>query len=288
MFKFFIKKFSDKNKLDEARKKAMETYEKLISENKININRDLENELIDRKETSEKLDDYKSNEAKKRVENLVSNFEYVKAEKPKFENIASRAKIKNGILYYTLSDFNKRNYFYEKDWMTIYELNIDNTFENFKRVVKLILLGILTYNTYLLLANKKKRWLFSKHFILSPKAEKYYQYTKYSLLYLGLTGLFIIDRSYNKRNIAKIQLNKQNLEIIRIALQSSPNKFIETDIANMFSINSKRKTHHEIMVYTGTKLLQLFASKNARYDQEFLINICHKDVRKIKFTNINY
>jgi hypothetical protein len=274
MIKYFFKKFSDKNKLGDARKRAMETYEKMLSENKININRGLEDDLKS-KERGPDLKDYKSQETRKRVEDLVSNFEYVKIEKPKLENVISKARIRGDTLYYTMSDYNKLSYQSDRDWMTIYELMVDRTFEKFKNALKLLLLGLLTYNTY--------KWL-----LRGDQTEKLTKsrVIKYTLFYGFVIGLFIIDRSFNKGFVTRIQLRKQGLDKLRIYLQTGGS--LEVDVKSLFSISSKRKSHHEIMLYNGGKVLQLFASKNAKYDQELLINLCHRDIAKVKFTNLNF
>ncbi len=99
--------------------------------------------------------------------------------------------------------------------------------------------------------------------------------------------MLIIDRSFSKRLIYKIQLNKNNFDTVKIILQNKKTP-IETELINIFSITSKKKNFHEIVFYNvNNKITQLFACKNAVYEPELLINICHKNVRKVKFYNLH-
>jgi len=270
MYRLIFKKFTNKEKLEEAKKRAMSTYEAMMSQQKILMNNSLEEQLMKNKDINT---DYKSKEVHDKISNFISNYEFVETKRPslkQFNNI--HYNLKNETLYCNMSEFLKRSFNDEKEWLTIYECIIDKSYEKFKKIVKFIIFSIVIYKTIKYI-NKKKE--------LSRL-----NYMSMIVFYSFFITIFFMDRGFSKRLIHRIQLNKDNFDRVKITLQNKKNP-VETELINIFSISSKKKNFHEIVFYNvNNKITQLFASKNAKYDPELLINICHKNVRKVKFYNL--
>jgi hypothetical protein len=305
MFRIFSKKFTDTNKLNEAKKKAMEMYEKMRNDEKIQINRKLEQEMLEKEKANKSLKDvadYKSEDQKKKFEEIFDRFNFIETmgnskKDDKFANKSTRAsiinenlnyynKIRGDTLHYKLNEHQKNSF--DKDmWLKIYEIKYDPNFEKLKNFLLKFLKIIIFYKSYFYI----KKYLWNKE-----KDEYKIKYPTikegiFMLSFYSITiGLFIMNVGFNKRNISKIFIKDDK---IRVFLYNNNktiqnNIFSEIPIERLTSITSKSKTLHEILYFNEkNKVDQLFAPKNAFYDKHLLVNICHPNVKRINFTNFN-
>jgi hypothetical protein len=298
MYKFVIRKFVDNKKLEEAKKKALEIYEKMREQEKIGLNRKIENEILEKHENQNKkesieVDDYRSDEIKKQVEDFVDKFQFI--EKPidnnhnklslsqvkrSSLNLNYYNKIQNDTLFYKLNDYYK-NMIDENNWVKIYEIKYDPNYEKFIKFLINLLKFVIFYKTF----------FYFKKFILNRSEKKpLKEYLKMICFYSLAIGFYFFNMGFYKRSVTKIQVKADKIRVYFYNQnKTSQNKvFKEIPIENLRSITSKSKGLNEILYLTETrKVGQMFAQKNAIYDKAFLINLCDPKVTRVKFTNVD-
>ena len=305
MFKILIKNVkknfsnSNQNKFEEAKKKAMEMYEKIQNQEKLTKNKKVEEEFLkSRNEDTENLNldvsHYKKENVKNKIENFLENYQYISQRKklsPNEEgiNLNYYNKIHDDIVYFKLSKEYKNNIDKEK-WVKIYEAKFDPNYEKFLNFLNKFLKIVLLYGTILFITGiYKKKFKVEKNQNLTNSLTKK-EIFLWCFFYTIVTWIYIINRGFINRTIYKLLAKDDK---IRIFLNNSNKKeqnkkFIETDICKLFSITSKSKNLHEIFYYgEKQKVLQMFANKNAFYDKNLLVNLCHPKVKSIKFTNLD-
>ena len=130
MFKILLKNVkknfsnSNQNKFDDAKKKALEMYEKIQNQEKLIKNKKVEEEFLkSRKKDTDNLNldvsDYKTENVKNKIENFLENYQYISQRKkasPKEEvlNLNYYNKIHDDIVYFKLSKDYKNNIDKEK------------------------------------------------------------------------------------------------------------------------------------------------------------------------------
>jgi hypothetical protein len=287
MLKNVFKRFCDKIKLNEAKQRAMKMYEDMIKSEKIKSNRKLEETMTKNKEfeniPEEKLEEfktieneYKSEKMKQKVESLIESFSFVDENKNGREKLTNfQNKIEGETLYYKLP----KDKVVDNEWVKIYEQNIDEKFFKFKNFFKKLFIAFVIIKTFKYYKKYKTKELFEK------KSDLVY----FGLFYTFCLSVFLLNRSFTSRTIFKILLNYKTGDKAKLYLTLDYIKpaSIETDLINIFSITSRSKNLHEILIYDkNNKIKQIFAPKNAFYDPNLLVSLCHPRVRKIKFTDI--
>jgi len=185
--KLLTKKFTDSKKIEEAKKKAMEMYEKMRKEEKISLNRELEKSLLEKqkKDNTNKLEDineYKNEKTKQTIEELFDKFNYVEKEeirddkeskkeinrKEREESLNVRLGLRNQKLMFNnnsnpinLNYYNKiegevllyklndyfKNNIDKENWVKVYEAKYDPSYEKFKNFFLNLLKVIIFYKT---------------------------------------------------------------------------------------------------------------------------------------------
>ena len=293
MYRLIIKKFSDKIKIEEAKKRAMKLYEEMLNKENISKNRQLEESLSYKKENNIEPNNFNNtsnlsirNKGKNNSENYENKVKEVLAsyklinpvgEKFSFSSDSNYSKIENNILLYKLKQnkLNNKNIsenLEQNIWLNIYENKENEKFENLKKYLFILFKLILGLKTYQLI----------KKILVDKKEYEKYQYIGMICFYSSLCLIFTMNRSFNKRVVKKIMLNTNHGDLVRIIFEKKQNIF-ETKIGNLYSITSKRKNVHEIFYYNiNNKVDQLFVPKNAFYDPLLLMNICHPLVKQVK------
>ncbi len=291
MLRYVSKKFfSDRKKLEEAKKRAMKTYEEMLNHQNILKNRELEESLKNiekqkfenpkieiQKETIRKNNKEINKNYEKKVQEVLSNYKLVNniTEKFNFTSDSNYSKIENGTLNYRLKKTKLNNTSLENGiWLNIYENKINEKFEKLKRNLFLIIKLLFLYETYKFLKN-----IYEKKINMT-----YLQNFGIFCFYSSICIIYSINKSFNRRVVRKILFNTNSSETIKIIMQNKNMSFFETKISNLYSITSKKKNVHEIFYYNiYNKRDQLFVPKNALYDPILLMNLCHPQVKSIKF-----
>ena len=295
MLRYVSKKlFSDKQKLEEAKKRAMKKFEEMLNQqNQQNMikNRELEDSL---KNLGNKDSENSSNheaEAKslrkskkeanqnyeKKVQEILASYKMVNntTEKTSFASDSQYSKIDNGTLNYRLRRSKISSETLENSaWLNIYENKINEKFEKLKRYLFLVVKLLFLYESYQIIKN-----IYEKK-IETTKLQNAGIFAAYAIL-LTVYG---INKGFNRRVVEKISLNIQTGDTLKILMKNNNVGIIEAKIANLYSITSKRRNVHEIFYYkTLNKVDQLFLPKNALYDPLLIMNICHPQVKTVKF-----
>jgi hypothetical protein len=304
MYKFVIKKFVDNKKLEEAKKKALEIYEKMRVQEKIDINRKIEKQIFENQKEAKKtfkIEEYSTDEIKNQVEDIVGKFQFI--EKPTHKNpdksqeelktqsggkIRSESrlnlnyynKIDNDTLMYKLNDYYK-NLIDEEKWLKIYEIRYDPNFEKLIQFLLNLFKFIIFYKTFFYI--KKFIWNYSEKKTLK-------EYVKMIFFYSFAFGFYLVNMGFYKRSVTKILVKGDKIRVYFYNMnKTSQNKvYKEIPIENLRSITSKSKGLNEILYLTDSKKVgQMFAQKNAFYDKAFLVNLCSPQVKRVKFTNVD-
>lgn len=187
MLRFLVKKklseIPEKSKkIEEAKRKAMEMYEKMRQEEKIKLNRQLE-EDIKQKTIKNKNSSVEENniETKKKIEEIFDKFEFIEKNKNSgFEkdernkesilnkwknrrgnkvndelNLNYYNKIEDDVLMYKLSDFYKATIDKDK-WVKIYEAKFDPNYEKMMNFLLQLVKILIFYKTLVYI--KKYIW----------------------------------------------------------------------------------------------------------------------------------
>jgi len=296
---------SNQNKFEEAKKRAMEMYEKIQNQEKLIKNKKTEEEFLkNRREEADKINfdvsDYKKENVKHQIENFLENLNVVEQRKKKSVgeeglNLNYYNKIHEDVVYYKLNQ-NDKNKIDKEKWVNIYEAKFDPSYENFLNLLNKLLKILLAYGTFLLLKKIYKiKNPKSENNPNNPKNSQVSSFTKmeifsWSLFYFFTIWMFLINRGFIKRTVYKLSVKEDK---IRIYLHNSNKKeqnktFKQTEISKLFSITSKSKNLHEILYHGDhNQVFQMFANKNAFYDKHLLFNLCHPKVKAIKFTNLD-
>jgi hypothetical protein len=316
MFKLIFKKFcsegkGDKKKLEDAKKRAMEAYEKMLTNKKIESNRILEENMKaqtikDREGTKDvpKMSDYKSKKAEKIVENIVENFEYVPRPKTDDLNFSTSSNsysskssssgnsyqlmVENHVLLYKLNDQFKNNIDPKDNFIKIYELKYDPGYEKFLKIIIKILEAIVIIQTYKYI---------KKYFYEKQKIEKKNIFSM-GLFYSTFIFIYFLNSSVAKRTVTKITVNKDKIRLYFYNKNKlkQHNNFKETKIENLIKIDSKKGNSHEIILNVPFarnlgrgetfSSKQILVPKNAHYDKFLLVSLCHPKVYEVKFINL--
>lgn len=307
MKKYIFKKLfssENKSKLEQARKRALETYDKMLNEQKIKINKNLEQNILSNKKNNNDnnsvvpdLNSYKSEETNKRIEDIVTNFKFVNTNKSQNQeklNISTAFnKIENEVLHYKLNLLfkNKKEILLNEEinqnetWINMYELVQDKGLEKFKKMFILLLKILVIYKTY----------SYIKKYFYEKKEIKIRNYFFILGFYGFFIGLYFVNKSYDKRTITKLLIRDEKLRIFTEMGKLYQNKlfqtkqikpYFDTDLINLFAIHERNNSHEIYYFNNKRKVGQLFLFKNAIYDLNLLKSICHPNVRKVKFTNL--
>jgi hypothetical protein len=302
--------------LKEAKKQAaMKLYNELLNNQNSKINQNIEKILkditIESIESSNNNNSNNSNSIRnskkninantnyyeKKIDSLLDNYKLINQteERFNFSSDSNFSKIIDGVYHYNINsnkfsyiksqyeknknkNNNKNNNHIDTKWLKIFEIKIDQKFENFKKIIFLIFKVLIFYKTYGLIRNyidNKNEKDFSLNLFIK----------KNSLILFGyslLTLVFLMNRSFNKRIIHSIFLDLENGQNLKIKKLNSIN-FEVIKIGNIYSITSRKKNIHEIFYFDAKgKKEQIFLNKNAYYDPLLIINICHPQSKSVK------
>jgi hypothetical protein len=337
MLRFLVKKkLSEGNnkKIEEAKKKAMEMYEKMRNEEKIKLNRKLEEEIKSKDQVKKTfdVDEYKSEDTKKKIEEIFDKFEFIEKTKKDIDNrdrdkesIVNKwknrrvsktsnpsdelnlnyyNKIENDVLLYKLSDFYKANIDKEK-WVKIYEAKYD---PNYEKMINFLLQVVKILIFYKSLVYVKKYFWGEKKNLPKNQNEKNSPnpiqeiktgldaFSKkdlaFMLIFYSFTlGFYFINIGFFKRNVAKMLIKNDKARIFYTNSNKTKQntEYFEIPIERLTSITSNSKTMHEVLYLDERNKAagQFFLYKNAFYDKNFLVNLCHPKVKRVRFTNVN-
>lgn len=284
--------FSDKQKLEEAKKRAMKMYEDKVNQQNVIKNHELEESLknLERKKTENSTINHESESKslrkskkeinqnyEKKVQEVLSSYKMVNqtTEKITFASDSYYSKIENGSLNYRLRKCKFSAEALENDtWLNIYENKVNEKFEKLKRNFFFVLKLLFIYETYEILKDIYKKKISTTNM----------QNTGIFAIYAVILSAYAINKGFSKRVVSKIWLNVQTGDTLKILMHNKNVGYIETKIANIYSITSKRRNVHEIFYYNKyNKVDQLFLPKNALYDPLLIMNVCHPQVKIVKF-----
>ncbi len=310
MLKFIpIKRFADKKKLEEAKKRAMEMYNKIITEENASKNKKLEEEILSDIDSRKQPDvsDFKTPEAKDKVGYIADNFKFVDTQKKKDSknlNLNYFNRINDSVLHFKLDDKMKST-IDKDDWVKMYEAKFDPNYEKFLKYLFQFLKILIFYKT--LWYFKKYVWGRNNNNKKNRKNNDNNQNNKNTneaplpislknaafiiLFYSTTFGLYFSNKGYTKKLIYKILVKGDKVRIFKYNQNKTRQntEYIETEIANLIKMTSKSRNLHQIFYRSieKKKVLQLFALKNGLYDERFLFNLCHPKVKAVEFTNVN-
>jgi hypothetical protein len=291
-FKKSLKHFTDKNKLNEAKRRAMEMYEKMQNQEKQSMNKQLEKTLLEKTQSERQkyikkegidmpeVEELKSKGTKQKIEEIVSNFNYISSTQNDSKNkeilinrLQGTYRVDKDILYFRLSEYYKSQTD-QDNFVKIYQLMVDDNFEKFKNLILTVLkLFFLIYSVKV-----AKKYIYDKTQITLVKG------VGICIFYISILTLYFTSRSFNKSIVKEILLKGAELKINFY----QNNKQLSANVEDLFSITSKRKNVHEILMRNreSSRIEQLFLYKNAVYDANLLKNICHPNVKSVRFTNM--
>ncbi len=285
--------FSDKQKLEEAKRRAMKMYEDMVNQQSVIKNQELEESLINikNKKAENSSVNEEDTEAKsvrkskkevnhnyeKKVQEVLASYKMVNntTEKLTFTSDSHYSKIDSGTLNYRLRKSKLNAEAHENNiWLNIYENKINEKFEKLKRRFFLVVKLLFIYKTFEIIKDIYKKKIKTTHL----------QNAGIIAIYSVILTLYLVNRGFNRRIVSKILLNVQTGDTLKILMLKNNVGYVETKIANIYSITSKRRNVHEIFYYNKyNKVDQLFLPKNAHYDPLFIMNLCHPQVKKVNF-----
>lgn len=297
MFRIFSKNFCKNLKLEEAKKRAMNKYEHMISEKKTKANRVLEATFKEetRREREKdgeiqtpKIEDYKSNQMNKKIENVVENFEYIP--KPKVElnklsedirrnNISHQIVVENNTLLYKLHEYFKQNKD-EENFVKIYEMKYDPGYQKFLKMLVNILKAIVIIQTYNF-AKKIYLYLYPTKEGTQPSS---IPIKGMLFFYSSMFVIYTLSKGIGKRTLTRLTVSNEKVRMYFYNKNKNiqHRKYLELEIKNLVKINSQKKNSHVIFFVHQGKMNQVFLPKNAIYDKILVSSLCHPKVYSVK------
>ena len=293
MLRYVSKKlFSDKQKLEEAKKRAMKMYENMVNQQNVIKNHELEESLnnlenkkgenssinadIEAKSLRKSKKDVNQNYEKK-VQEVLASYKMVNnnTEKIKFASDSHYSKIDNGTLNYRLRKSKLSAEALENNiWLNIYENKINKKFEKLKRNLFFVIKLLFVYKTFEIIKDIYKKKIETTNL----------QNAGIIGIYAVVFTLYGINKGFSRRVVSNIWLNVQSGDTLKVLMQNIYDGYVETKIAIIYSITSRRRNVHEIFYYNKyNKVDQLFLPKNALYDPLLIMNLCHPQVKTVKF-----
>lgn len=292
MLRYVSKKlFSDKQKLEEAKKRAMKKYEEIINQQNVMKNRELEESLknitnknfensTNNQETESKsLRKSKkeiSQNYEKKVQEVLAAYKMVNnnSEKVSFSSDSQYSKVENGTLHYRLRRSKLNQESLENNcWLNIYENKVNEKFEKLKRNFFIVVKLLFLYETYQIIKD-----IYNKK-IETSRLQNVGIFSAYAILFL----IYGINKGFSRRVVEKISLNIKTGDTLKISMKNKDVGIFETKIGNLYSITSKRRNIHEIFYYNKSFITdQIFLPKNAQYDPLLIMNLCHPQVKIVK------
>lgn len=293
MLRYVSKKlFSDKQKLEEAKKRAMKMYENMVNQQNVIKNHELEESLknlenkkgenssinadTEAKSLRKSKKDVNQNYEKK-VQEVLASYKMVNnnTEKIKFASDSHYSKIDNGTLNYRLRKSKLSAEALENNiWLNIYDNKINKKFEKLKRNLFFVIKLLFVYKTFEIIKDIYKKKIETTNL----------QNAGIIGIYAVIFTLYGINKGFSRRVVSNIWLNVQSGDTLKVLMQNNNVGYVETKIANIYSITSKRRNVHEIFYYNKyNKVDQLFLPKNALYDPLLIMNLCHPQVKTVKF-----
>jgi len=206
---------------------------------------------------------------------------------------------------YKLSDFYKATIDKDK-WVKIYEAKFDPNYEKMMNFLLQLVKILIFYKTLVYIKKyiwggnvkneKNEKNQKNQKNEKNQQNQKKEQITAFSkkdlsfmfVFYFFTLGFYFINLGFFKRNVHRILVKNSHARLFYKNSNDSNREYVEIPIEKMTSITSKSKTMHEVFyVNEKNKVCQFFLYKNAFYDKNFLVNLCHPKVKKVKFTNVN-